>query len=113
MCRSTMLSMGDLRPAEPGQELACGALFADRYQIDAVLGRGGMGTVYRARDLSLGEDIALKVMSFGPEPLPVSVLRFRREVNLARRVTHPNVARVYDIGEHGGRLYLTMEFIDG
>ena len=94
-------------------ELPLGQRFADRYQIEELLGRGGMGAVYRARDLSLGEDIALKVLTLGEEAPVAAVLRFRQEVRLARRVTHPNVARVYDIGEHEGVLYLTMELIDG
>jgi TolB-like protein/Tfp pilus assembly protein PilF len=94
-------------------ELPLGQRFADRYQIEELLGRGGMGAVYRARDLSLGEDIALKVLTLGEEAPVAAVLRFRQEVRLARRVTHPNVARVYDIGEHEGILYLTMELIDG
>src|SRR5829696_6601736 len=105
--------MGHAGSSEHASEIARGGLFADRYQIEAVLGRGGMGTVYRARDLSLGEDIALKVLAFGPEPSPIAVLRFRQEVKLARRVTHPNVARVFDIGEHEGVFFLTMELLDG
>jgi eukaryotic-like serine/threonine-protein kinase len=108
-----MRGMGNAERSEQAAQLALGALFADRYQIEAVLGRGGMGVVYRARDLSLGEEIALKVLAFGHDPSPLAVLRFREEVKLARRVTHPNVARVYDIGEHQGVLYLTMELIDG
>src|SRR5262245_55481902 len=103
-----------IEPATSAQnELAPGELFADRYQIVESLGRGGMGTVYRARDLSLGEEIALKFLSFSQNPSPVAVLRFRKEVRLARRVTHPNVARVYDIGEHLGMIYLTMGLVDG
>lgn len=99
--------------SEPTRKLASGALFAERYRIEAVLGRGGMSTVYRARDLSLGEDIALKVLTLGPDPSKDAVLRFRTEVKLARRVTHPSVARIYDIGEHEGLLYVTMELISG
>jgi eukaryotic-like serine/threonine-protein kinase len=99
--------------SEPGQELARGELFADRYQVEELLGRGGMGAVYRAHDLALGEPIALKLFPFDPDRAPLGVLRFRQEVRLARRVTHPNVARVYDIGEHQGALYLTMELIEG
>jgi eukaryotic-like serine/threonine-protein kinase len=95
------------------QGLTPGALFADRYQVEELIGRGGMGAVYRARDLSLGETIALKVLGLGADAPPIAVLRFRQEVKLARRVTHPNVARVYDIGEHEGLFYLTMEFIEG
>jgi serine/threonine protein kinase/tetratricopeptide (TPR) repeat protein len=105
--------MGDVLRDLQKDELSPGAFFADRYQIEDILGRGGMGTVYRARDLSLGEPIALKLLSFGAEPPPVAVLRFRQEVKLARRVTHPHVARVYDIGEHEGQIFLTMELITG
>jgi len=107
-----MLLMAE--PAKKAQdELAQGELFADRYEILESLGRGGMGAVYHARDLSLGEDIALKLLSFVEDPSPIAVLRFRKEVKLARRVTHPNVARVYDIGEHLGKIYLTMELVHG
>src|SRR5262249_53811177 len=94
-------------------ELAPGALFADRYEVHELLGRGGMGAVYRVKDLGLGEVVALKILALGESPPPVAVPRFREEVRLAPRVTHPNVARVYDIGEHEGRLFLTMEFVDG
>jgi eukaryotic-like serine/threonine-protein kinase len=108
-----MRAMGQAPLSEPTSQLSSGALFADRYRIEAILGRGRMGTVYRARDLSLGEDIALKVLAFGPEPSKGVVLRFRKEVKLARHVTHPSVARIYDLGEHEGLLYVTMELIDG
>jgi serine/threonine-protein kinase len=96
-----------------GTTLRKGDVFAQRYTIVALLGRGGMGAVYVARDLALGEIIALKLLGTEFEPAPVEVLRFREEVRLARRVTHPNVARVYDIGEEAGVLYLTMELIEG
>jgi serine/threonine protein kinase len=103
-----------MAPPDPRSgELALGAFFADRYQVEGILGSGAMGTVYRVRDLGLGEVVALKVLSVWPEPPPLAVLRFREEVRLARRVTHPYVARVYDIGEHDGRIFLTMEFVDG
>jgi serine/threonine-protein kinase len=72
-----------------------------------------MGAVYRARDVFLDEIIALKVLDVGVAPTPTAVLRFREEVRLARRVTHPKVARVFDIGEHEGVLFLTMELIEG
>jgi serine/threonine-protein kinase len=71
-----------------------------------------MGAVYRARDVTLGETIALKVM-LACEDAAAELVRFRQEVRLARRVTHPNVARVYDIGEHAGLAYLTMELVLG
>ncbi len=94
-------------------ELQPGALFADRYQIEALLGRGGMGAVYSARDATLGETIALKVMRTGEAAAALEIQRFRQEVKLARRVTHPGVARVFDIGEHAGLMYLTMELVPG
>src|SRR3954470_19416770 len=94
-------------------ELDRGAIFAERYEIEELLGRGGMGAVYRARDLALGEAIAPKLLAPGAGAAPREILRFRQEVRLARRVTHPNVARVFDIGEHGGVIYLTMEIVEG
>lgn len=94
-------------------EISCGTLFADRYWIEDVIGRGGMGAVYRARDVTLGETIALKLLVAGSDATAAQVARFRQEVRLARRVTHPNVARVYDIGEHAQLVYLTMELIEG
>lgn len=87
-------------------------LLANRYVLLGMLGAGAMGTVYRALDRELDEVVALKVLK---KEIATSemVERFRREVKLARRVTHKNVARTYDIGEHGGDRFLTMEFIDG
>src|SRR5690349_23314346 len=78
-----------------------------------MLGSGGMGVVYRARDRELDEIVALKVLNRELGSGPSVLERFRREVKLARRVTHRNVARTYDIGEHGGDRFLTMEFIEG
>ncbi len=84
-----------------------------RYQLLALVGAGAMGSVYRARDAELEEIVALKMLK--PELLGTAHVldRFRMEVKLARRVAHPNVARVHDIGEHEGRKFLTMEFIEG
>jgi len=98
----------------PGVETAdldAHARIAERWEIVALIGAGGMGNVYRARDHELGEDVALKVLrrSVGGEALE----RFRAEVKLARRVTHVNVARTHDIGKHGDAMFLTMELVDG
>jgi len=92
---------------------APGALFDARYRIIGLLGRGGMGEVYRADDMRLGQPVALKLL---PEDLrhdPVRLAQFHNEVRTARQVSHPNVCRVYDIGEADGVLYLSMEYVDG
>jgi serine/threonine-protein kinase len=86
---------------------------AGRYEILSLLGAGGMGAVYKAHDLELDELIALKVLREELCADESAILRFRREVKLARKVTHPNVARTFDIGEHGVHKFLTMELIDG
>src|SRR5437867_5027974 len=90
-----------------------GTILAERYRIVGLLGRGGMGEVYRADDLKLGQPVALK---FLPESLatnPTSLARLHNEVRIARQVSHPNVCRVYDIGEADHQSFLTMEYVDG
>ena len=95
---------------EPG--FRAGALFGGRFQIVALQGRGGMGQVYRAYDLELGQPVALKFLSrFRADSRARA--RLRTEVRLARQISHPHVCRVYDIGEAGGELYLSMEYVDG
>ena len=86
---------------------------AERYEILGLLGSGGMGSVYRARDTELGEIVALKILRHELAHSPEVLAHFRREVSLARRVTHRNVARTFDIGEHGGQRFLTMELVEG
>jgi hypothetical protein len=91
-----------------------GAVFASRYEILGPLGRGGMGMVYRARDLELGETVAIKVLR--PDVARQSVRvekRFRSEIRLARRVRHRNVCSVYGDGVDGGLLYICMELVEG
>lgn len=85
-------------------------LLAGRYRLEGLIGAGGMGTVYRARDLELDEVVALKLLS---QLEASAVASFRDEVKLARRVTHRNVARTFDIGEHEGARFLTMEYVRG
>ena len=90
-----------------------GTLLGGRYRIVALLGEGGMGEVYRADDLKLGQTVALK---FLPEALardPRSLARFQSEVRLARQISHPNICRVYDIAETDGHHFLSMEYVDG
>jgi serine/threonine-protein kinase len=83
-----------------------------RFEILGIVGAGGMGTVYRARDRELDEVVALKIMK-GVRVSAEALERFLREVKLARRVTHKNVARVYELGVHQARRFFTMELIDG
>ncbi len=90
-----------------------GALLASRYRIVALLGRGGMGEVYRAHDLTLGQEVALKFLPEVAASNPAALARFYNEVRIARQVSHANVCRVYDLGEVEGQPYLSMEYIDG
>ena len=87
-------------------------LVAGRYRIVSLLGRGGMGEVFRADDLSLGQPVALK---FLPQAITDEYMldRFRNEVRIARRISHPNVCRVYDIGQTEDQVFLSMEYVDG
>lgn len=96
-------------PADPRSHW----VVADRYEVLGLLGSGGMGTVYRARDRELDELVALKMLRRQIAASPGILERFRQEVKLARRVTHRNVARTFDIGEHAGGKFLTMELVDG
>jgi serine/threonine-protein kinase len=103
-------------PGPPGgatvEELfAVGATIADRYRIEQEVGRGGMATVYRAADLELGEDVALKV--FRQVADDAAMARFRQELRLSRRLIHHNIARLYDIGVHHGFRYISMELLQG
>jgi hypothetical protein len=89
-----------------------GHIFASRYRIVSLLGRGAMGEVYRADDLRLGKVVAVKLLATHAAPSR-DLQRFISEVRLARDITHPNVCRVYDIGEADGWHYLSMEYVDG
>ena len=88
-------------------------LIGERYEILGLLGSGGMGNVYRVKDRELDEVVALKVLRPEVGRTEGALDRFRREVKLARKVTHPNVARMFDIGDLGGERVLTMELIEG
>jgi hypothetical protein len=90
-----------------------GTLLAQRYRIVSLLGRGGMGEVYRANDLLLGQAVALKFLPAEWTSDEATLARFRNEVRIARQISHPNVCRVYDIGEAEGSTYLSMEYVDG
>ena len=93
--------------------LGAGETFAGRYRVEAVVGRGGMGTVYKARDTELDEIVAIKTLR--PELVvdDESRERFKDEIRLTRRITHRNVVRTHDFGEANGIWYITMEFVEG
>jgi serine/threonine-protein kinase len=88
-------------------------MVAGRYRVVGLLGRGGMGEVYRADDLKLGQPVALKFLPRNVERDSDRLERFLTEVRLSLRVTHPNVCRVFDIGNIEDRHYLSMEYVDG
>jgi hypothetical protein len=90
-----------------------GSVLGGRYRVIGLLGRGGMGVVYRADDLKLGTPVALKFLPRFLAAEPSRRERFLAEVRFARTVSHPNVCRVYDIAELDGVLFLSMEYIDG
>ncbi len=91
-----------------------GTLFAGRYEIQSVLGKGGMGIVYKAHDRELDDLVAIKTLrSEALSADPTLLDRFKQEIRLARRITHPNVLRTHDLGESNGLKYLSMEFVKG
>jgi serine/threonine-protein kinase len=92
--------------------LAPGAIIAGRYRLVALLGRGGMGEVYRADDLTLDQPVALKFLPHGAADA-AQLAQFHNELRIARQVSHKNVCRLYDLGETDGRRFLTMEYVDG
>jgi hypothetical protein len=99
--------------AIPVGGLTPGSMIAGRYRIIGLLGRGGMGEVYRADDVRLGQTVALKFLPREMSADPVWRERFFAEVRITRQLSHPNICRVYDIGDWDGRHFLSMEFIDG
>ena len=102
------------RPESPTEErFPPGTVIAGRWRILASLGRGGMGEVYRADDLKLDQPVALKFLLRKRTEDDTWIGRFHDEVRLARKVTHPNVNRVYDIGEAEGEVFFSMEYVDG
>jgi len=107
------MALGGFTPgADTGP--ARGSLFADRYEVLSTLGKGGMGVVYLARDRTLDDIVALKVLR--GEMLkddPTHLDRFKQEIKLARRITHRNVLRTHDFGEAGGTPYISMEYLEG
>jgi len=96
-----------------GGRFVPGQIIADRYRIVALAGRGGMGEVYRAEDLKLSQIVAIKFLPESVSKDAAALARFHAEVRIARTVSHPNVCRMFDIGDTEGITFLTMEYVDG
>jgi eukaryotic-like serine/threonine-protein kinase len=104
----------DGKPRDKQGLLATGHVFAGRYQIQEELGAGGMGVVYRAFDREIGETVALKAIRPDVRDYDPTLLdRFKQELRLARRITHRNVVRTFDLGEVDRIYYITMEYVRG
>jgi serine/threonine-protein kinase len=101
-----------VRPGVAGG-YAPGAIVAGRYRLVALLGRGGMGEVYRADDLTLDQPVALKFLPATVAADDVRLAQFHNELRVARQVSHKNVCRLYDLGDADGRRFLTIEYVDG
>jgi serine/threonine protein kinase/Flp pilus assembly protein TadD len=97
----------------PKEELPRGTKLADRYEIIEVLGRGGMGRVYRVEDTKIKQDIALKVIKPGIAADKKTIERFQNELKTTRMISHRNVCRMFDLGEAEGKHFITMEYIPG
>ncbi len=112
------ISPSFLLPSSSQNRFAPGALLLDRFQIVRFLAKGGMGEVYEAEDLELQTPVALKVVRTEIADYPGTMARFKREVQLARQVTHPNVCRIFDLFRHrdaekGDVIFLSMELLHG
>jgi len=99
-------------PERPAWHVSTGSLVAGRYRIEGMIGRGGMASVYRASDLELGEQIAIKLFSQLDDD-PSMLSRFKQELLLSRQLQHLNLVRLYDIGTHQGSRFITMELLIG
>jgi eukaryotic-like serine/threonine-protein kinase len=96
-----------------GVLIQAGTILGNRYQIIKILGEGGMGAVYKARDLELDREIALKVIRPELTSNPEILQRFKQELILARQVTDRNIIRIFDLGEAQGIKFITMEYVEG
>jgi serine/threonine-protein kinase len=110
--KKTLIGKNTTGEVEKGSFVA-GTVLASRYRIIGMLGKGGMGEVYKAEDIKLSQTVALKFLPDSFQKDSAALERFHAEVRNARQVSHVNVCRVFDIGEIDGKHFLSMEFIDG
>jgi len=120
----TLTNVSPVRPGDPDEHLSLapgfssGQILAERYEVERFLARGGMGEVYQVHDRELGESVALKTILPRSANDPMTLDRFRREIQIARKVSHRNVCRIFDLGRHiepdGDEVvFLTMELLSG
>jgi serine/threonine-protein kinase len=104
--------MGDLHETKP-QDPNLGRVLAEKFRIEALIGEGGMGSVYRGVQLSIGRPVAIKLIAGAVASHPECIKRFRREAEAMALLTHPNTVRLYDFGAERGELYMVMELLEG
>src|SRR6266403_829037 len=107
-----VLAEAEVVEDRPEEKFEVGSTIAARYRLEAKIGQGGMASVFRAFDLELEENVALKVFDVA-QSSDVLVARFKQELKLSRQLIHPNIIRLYDIGAHQGRRYISMELLSG
>lgn len=118
-CATSLPYSEDIQPSftktleTPIEELSRGTLFADRYEIIEELGKGGMGKVFRVEDKNIQEEVALKLIKPEIAVDEGMIERFRNELKMARKITHKNICRMYDLNEEDGTPYITMEYVSG
>ena len=118
-CGSPLISSGEridslTKTLEmPSGELTRGTVFAGRFEVIEELGKGGMGVVYRVFDKKVEEEVALKLLNPEVSADKTTIERFRSELKLARKISHKNVCRMYDLNEEGNTQYITMEYVPG
>ncbi len=118
-CGTNLFTLEDVRHMqtetieEPKEQLTIGSTFAGRYQIIEELGKGGMGKVYKVLDKDIKEKVALKLLSPEIASDEKTIERFSNELKFARKISHRNICRMYDLGKEEGTHYITMEYVPG
>ena len=106
--QQTQLLPDELRASIP----SLGSILRERYRLDSELGRGGMGTVYRATDLELQREVAVKILSASSHTADGRE-RLIREASAAAALNHPHIVTIHDVGDYGGMPFLVMELVSG